>query len=218
MKSIPHNSNQPSRRGITLLEVAVSSLLIGLLTVASMKTTGGVLRTWNGVQNQYDESGLAEQLLAEVLQASYEDPDGSPVFGIEGGETSSPTNRSEFDDTDDYDDWTETPPKQKDGTTLSGFTGWTRLINVQKLNKNNPTQARNDNSADKGLRRVTVTVTDPQGNQTSVNGWRSNAGSPDQPQGKDGTFVVWMGCKLKIGSSGESISSGTDILNHATVQ
>ena len=217
MKSTASNNLKHNRRkGITLIEVVVSSLLISLLAITALKTSGGIMRTWNQVGQTHDESILAEQLLGEILQASYEDPETSPDFGIESNENQSPTNRSEFDDTDDYDDWTESPPKTKDGTPLVGFTGWTRSVDIKKLNNSNPTTTILDVSTDQGMRRVTVTVTDPNGNSTSLSAWRSDVGSPDQQKGADGIFVVWVGCELKVGATGETVSAGTNVLNHAT--
>lgn len=206
------------RKGISLIEVAISSFLIGMLTIAALKTSGGVMQTWTQVKSNYDGSVLAESLLEEILQVSYEDPEGSAVWGIESGETQSPTNRSEFDDLDDYDDWTETPPKTKAGVALSGFTGWTRLVDIKKLKKNDPDDTHNDNSSDKGMRRVSVTVTDPNGKTTTVSGWRALLGTPETPKGVDGDFVTWVGCDLKIGATGETVSAGTNVQNHATIE
>ena len=201
-----------------MIEVAISTFLIGLLTVASLKTSGGIMQTWTQVKSEYDGSVLAESLLEEILQLSYEDPDGSPIWGIESNETQSPTDRSEFDDLDDYDDWTETPPKNKQGVALSGFTGWTRSVDIKKLQQSNPNTTISDGTPDKGMRRVSVTVTDPNGKTTTVSGWRAELGTPETPKGVDGDFVTWVGCDLKIGATGETISAGTNVQNHATIQ
>lgn len=212
------NGNHKLRKGITLLEVVISSLLISLLTIGALKTTGGALRTWYQVSSQYDETILAGQLLEEILQTSYEDPDETPEFGRESHETQSPSNRLEFDDTDDYDNWSESPPKTKDGTALAGFTGWIRSVDIKKLSDSSPEGNIADGATDQGLKRITVTVTDPNGNVTSISGWRSFVGGPDISKGADGTFVVWMGCELQVSAAGETASSGTSILNHATDQ
>ena len=83
-----HQPKQPttqnSRSGIHLIEVIVSTLLIGLVTVTSLKTVGGVFRTWNITVDQYDGTELAQQLMSEILQQSYKEPGASdPTFGID---------------------------------------------------------------------------------------------------------------------------------------
>ena len=207
-----------NRRGVTLVEVAVSSFLISMLTIASLKSVGGAMNNWNTVTIKYNEALLAEQLLNEIMQAGYTDPDGSPVFGIEGSEPSSPANRSAFDDIDDYDNWAESPPKYKNGTTIAGLTGWSLSVDVKKLNKTNPLSTQPDSSADQGSRGIVVTVTNPRGEQKSVYAWRISTGSPERPKGVDSSFVTWIGCELQIGSTGGIACTGVDILNHAALQ
>jgi len=83
MKSTSNRQTENQKRGLTLLEVTISTLLVGMLIVACLRVTGGALRTWYGVRTQYDRQMLASQLMDEILQTSYEDPDGSPDFGVE---------------------------------------------------------------------------------------------------------------------------------------
>lgn len=74
MKSLKLNPVKPRRTGLTLMEVTISTMLVGMLLVASLRLAGGALRTWYAVQTQYDRTLLANQLLDEILQASYQDP------------------------------------------------------------------------------------------------------------------------------------------------
>ncbi|MEZ6052671.1 MAG: hypothetical protein R3C02_15000 [Planctomycetaceae bacterium] len=71
-------------------------------------------------------------MLREILIQSYEDPNETPKWKHETGEAQSPTSRADFDDTDDYDDWTASPPQLPDGTPLTAYTGWTRLRACQE--------------------------------------------------------------------------------------
>ncbi len=216
MKTTPKYNH--TRRGLTLVEVAVSSFLIGMLTIAALKSVGGAMTNWNSVTIRYNESLLAEQLLNEIVQASYTDPNGSPAFGIESNEPASPADRSAFDDIDDYDNWTESPPKYKNGTAIQGLSGWSLAVDVKKLNSSNPGSELSDSASDQSIRKIEVTVTNPRGDQKSVYSWRINSGSPERPKGVDSSFVTWIGCELQIGSSGDIASTGVDVLNHATLQ
>ncbi|MFV2065843.1 MAG: hypothetical protein ACC645_02615, partial [Pirellulales bacterium] len=89
---------------MSLVEVAISTLLVGLVVVASMESVGAAFRTWRVVAQQSDAPFLAQQLMTEVLRAEYEEPDENPpVFGPETSETGG--TRALFDDVDDYDNW-----------------------------------------------------------------------------------------------------------------
>jgi Tfp pilus assembly protein PilV len=206
------------RSGLSLIEVIVSTLLVGLVIVASLKTAGAVFRTWQVTENKYDGTALAMELMTEVLQARYEEPIDTPAYGVEGAEVTN--SRAAWDDTDDYDDWTASPPQAKDGTALSGYTGWTRSVIVQKVNAGAPGTVRIDNAVDKGLRKITVTLTDPQGQQTILVGLRARDGAMEKksPTQSPNYYVTWVGSKLQVGSSAAAIASGTNITNHATDQ
>ena len=63
--------------------------------------------------------------MAEILQASYEDPDGpSAGIGLDASELTA--SRATFDDVDDYDGWLASPPQQRDGTAMQELPGWSR--------------------------------------------------------------------------------------------
>ena len=206
-----------SRRGITLAEVTISALLVGLVVVASLRSVGAVVRTWQVAAEDSGGEALAQQLLREILLQSYEDPNETPDWKHEPSENQSPTTRADFDDLDDYDDWSASPPQHPDGTPLTTYTGWIRSVIVQKLNDNNY-NAMADNKADRGLRRITVTVQDGSGQTFTAMTYRSDLGGSRQPIGVDTTIVTWVGCNLQLGSSGESVSAGTHITNHAEDQ
>ena len=75
------------RSGLTLAEVAVSSLLVGLLIVTAMQSSAGAIRGWVTTSDKYRTAHLADQLIAEIVQNAYEEPDDPAVFGPESGES-----------------------------------------------------------------------------------------------------------------------------------
>ena len=130
MDSILHKS-ESTRHGLSLVEVAVSTLLIGLVLIGAMETIGAALRTTYIATEDGDAHRLAEDLMEEILTLPYEDPDGSPVLGIESSEPSINSDRSAFDDIDDYNGWSSNPPEDAAGNPLPGRTGWARSVTVQ---------------------------------------------------------------------------------------
>ena len=119
-------------RGNSLVEVVVSSLIVGVILVGSLNVLGGALRTNRVATDQLDAPGLAHQLMGEILAMPYEDPEepGGPI-GLDTGETN--TTRANFDDLDDYEGWDRTPPETKDGKPVAGASGWRRMVDIKYL-------------------------------------------------------------------------------------
>lgn len=205
-------SRSRSRRwGFTLVEAVISTLLVGLLAVASLRTSASVIRSRQKLSDQRLATALCERYLAEVLQCYYQDPtEVSPNFGTESGESI----RNDFDDVDDYKDLSESPPKTKSGTTLTGYTGWTVNIAVAFVSVTNP----NGNPvSDQGLKRVTVTVTDPLGKQVVARGLRAKAGSDQQPVYSQGDYVQWVGLDLRTKDATTTLRGGTQPIDQARI-
>src|SRR5262245_53710903 len=85
-----------SQRGLTLMEVVVSTLIVGVMTVAALNTLGAATTSSDSTGNRAIAQGLADDLMAEVLDAAYSEPAGGTTFGPEGAESAGP--RSAFDD------------------------------------------------------------------------------------------------------------------------
>jgi prepilin-type N-terminal cleavage/methylation domain-containing protein len=139
------------RSGFSLIEVAVSSILVGSILVAALGTVGAVMRFRSSTSDSVRAALLAADLLAEIQNQPYADPNQTPAFGKESGETA----RSQFDDVDDYDTWAESPPKNRAGTNLTGFTGWARSVTVVRAQRSAPMQ---NAGSDEGLKRIRITV------------------------------------------------------------
>ncbi len=202
------------RAGITLVEVTISTLLVGVLVVASLQTVSNISRTWITSNEVQDGRALAQDLLREILAQNYADPTDSQKksWGPETGET----NRTQFNDLDDYVGWTESPVKNAAGTALTGYTGWTRTVVVQKINTANYS-VNNDISSDTGLRCVAVTVTAPSGKTTVLKSYRSYVGGTTQTLSADATVVTWVGCTLQLGANAPA-TTGVSLSNHAEDQ
>lgn len=213
-QSQPSRGGPLPRSGITLVEVAVSTLLVGMLVVASLQSVANIGRTWTTTNQLVDGQALAQELIREILAQNYSDPTdpNAKTFGPESGEAT----RASFNDIDDYFGWSESPVKNAAGTALTGYTGWTRSVLVQKIDTTGYFAVSN-NTSDKGLRAVTVTVTSPTGKTTTAKVYRSNVGGTQQPISTDATFVTWVGCTLKLGTNSPS-TTGVSLSNHAEDQ
>jgi MSHA pilin protein MshD len=141
-----------ARRGFTLLEVTVSTLLVGTILVGSLSTIGSVLRQRTRTADDLRGMLLAEQLLAEILTKEYAEPTEVPLFGAELSELLS---RANFDDVDDYHGWDRSPPEDRSGKTLDDLSGWRRRVRVEFVDPFKPSSPTLD---DRGAKRVTVEV------------------------------------------------------------
>jgi Tfp pilus assembly protein PilV len=203
-----------SRYGLTLTEVTISTLLIGVLMVASLRTVESSLRNWNTASSSILGTALARQLLDEIQTVPYEDADGSPDFGLETGEATSFPTRARFDDIDDYDAWSASPPLDRAGNALADYSGWSRSVSIRKLAASNHA-ALASGAADEGLREILVTATAPTGESTTLRAWRTRVGGMQQTLGVDQTIVTWIGCTLQVDRAEAPISGGTLVSNHA---
>ena len=147
--------NQPKRPAFSMLEVVVSLFLVGTVMVVAMEVfvsaTAGRFRNGNRAQAVL----LGQALIEEILDQPYIEPDDAAAFGTESGETTGGT-RTAFDDIDDYNGWSASPPEDKDGVDLSLPGNWSREVSVRWVSANN-TESSADR--DEGLKRILVTVT-----------------------------------------------------------
>ncbi len=141
------------RRGLSLLEVVISTFLVGVLLVAAMQTVAGSAKASLSSAARGIGLGLAQELMSEIMAARYAEPDETPVFGPEPSESTG--SRSALDDVDDYHNWTASPPQERDGTEMPDRDGWQRSARVEYVS---PSDLAATVADDHGVKRVTVTV------------------------------------------------------------
>jgi prepilin-type N-terminal cleavage/methylation domain-containing protein len=145
---------QASTRAFTLVEVILTILIVGVGLVASMRALPVLLQVSQATSDHMTAQQLATDLLAEIAMLPYEDPDGSTTFGCEPGESAQ--NRADFDDVDDYDGWSASPPQTKDGQAEPDCAGYTRSVLVQSTNPNDFNNIEGDSVSKP--KRITITV------------------------------------------------------------
>jgi MSHA pilin protein MshD len=204
----PRGVGRP-RDAFTLIECLVSVLIVGVVLVAAVGTFGQIAK---GRQNQIDRTAgvtLGEQLLAEILQCYFKEPgSASTTLGPDAGETA----RSMFDDVDDYDGQTASPPKLRDGTAMSEYVGWTRSVQVICVKPDQPNTPISTGDA-QVLKRITVTVKSPTGSIIIVRGLRCVDGAYEQAPSTTTNYLTWGGVYAKVGERGRTMYGGSHPLN-----
>lgn len=147
------SASRPRPAAFTLIESVVACAIVGGLLVSVLGAVATAAAAQRRLADTVRGELIAEDLLAEVLIHRYEDELLAGVaFGPESGETGA--NRAKFDDVDDFNGWSESPPVDRDGAAINGFSGWARTVQVEWVDPAtlvvSPTE--------KLVKRVTVTV------------------------------------------------------------
>jgi type II secretory pathway pseudopilin PulG len=137
--------------GFTLMEAVISTVIVAVMLVAALNTVGASKITQHKASLVSRGRMLAESLMSEILQQSYQEPGETYVFGRESGE--SDTSRAAYDDVDDYHGWTESPLVAKDGTALPNSANWRRTVTVEWVDPLKPKIWKNHET---GAKRITV--------------------------------------------------------------
>lgn len=141
------------RRGFTLAESLVSIIIVSGAMVAALNAAGGAVVARQATSHARVAHVLAESLMSEILDQDYQDLGGSPLFGLESGESGA--NRNLFDDVDDYANYLESSVIERDGTPKADAAGWSRSVTVKYVQPNSPDST---SILDRGLKRITVVV------------------------------------------------------------
>jgi len=150
---ITNHKTPKADAGFSLIEVVISTALVGLILVGAMRCFGHTLRSRTQIADDTRAQQLAHQLMTEIINTAYLDEGTSILFGPELGEDTG--DRSAFDDVDDFHQWTASPPEYPDGTEMTGLPGWQREVTVEFVSAADPSQTV---LTDDGVKRLTVTV------------------------------------------------------------
>ena len=154
MKSI--NRTQPGRRAFTMVETVLATLLVGTALISTLSLIGPVMRTTEHAEREIIAQRLADELINEIAAQAFVEP-GLDIYTdfLGPGDDESKTNRSGWDDVDDYHGWIGFPPKEKSGKTKASLNRWARQVKVEHvLAKDLATLSVSAT----GVKRVTVQV------------------------------------------------------------
>jgi len=157
-----------ARRGLSLIETVLSLLILGGAFVALLNTVGSARSAQAIAAERQLAFVLAEDMMSEVLgQDTYME---EATIGRELGELFG--TRANFDDVDDYHNWSATPPVDRDGVAIPGAEGYTREVTVgyRRLANTNA-----DALVDQGVLQVQVVVKRGDKTIATLNGLRTDA-------------------------------------------
>lgn len=149
------NSDHASRRGaFSLAETVMATFLVAGLCVVALDTVGTARSSEAQVADRSRASLLAQELMSEVLLLDYQDPDmATTTLGLDAGESGG--TRLDWDDVDDYDGWSASPPESRDGTEYVQYANCGRTVSVNWVK---PSDLRMKVGSESKIKVITVTV------------------------------------------------------------
>jgi len=144
-----------SRKAITLAETVISILLISFVLVSTLQIVGPISRSSSLQADRLVAANLASELAEEISTKLFEDDAAASQddIGIDAGD--SVINRTNFDDIDDYNNWSSSPPMMSYGVANTSLAGWTRSVSVKHVLVNDPST---DSGTYTGLKKVRIQV------------------------------------------------------------
>jgi prepilin-type N-terminal cleavage/methylation domain-containing protein len=140
------------RYGFTFIEVLIATLLVGLAVAALLVANQAFTRTNDVGVDLSTAEFLTEEIRELMTLLPVVDPQtGSATFGPETGET-----LAGYDDLDDFDGATFSPPINAGRYTLSEYATFSQRVTVENVSASNFEQVVSDHGSD--FVRVTVNV------------------------------------------------------------
>jgi len=142
--------------GFCQMEIVASTALVGIVMVATMSSIAASRKRAAFELIRLQGQSLANELLTEILALPACDPEdgASTTLGLESGESGG-AGRTKWDDIDDYDGLSESPPQTREGSDIPAFGNWSRKTIVERLKSDDWT---NINSDYDNVYRVTVST------------------------------------------------------------
>lgn len=154
MTSLSRNMPNVGRgRALSMVETVISIAIVGVMMVAALNAVGASRLGQKKTGDRGKGALLAQQLMSEILRQHYVEPVDAPGFGRESSESGG--DRAAYDDVDDYDAWTASPPQNKDGSVIPDLIGWQRSVEVDWVA---PGDLQTPIGADQSVKRIIVTV------------------------------------------------------------
>ncbi len=119
------------RHGLTLIEVAAATALVGIGVTALMVATGSTTRVNDASRKLTQAVFLAQEIREWTLKLPFSDPDPGDQGNPPGPDGSDPQNF--IDDLDDLSNWdgngiTYSPPRDGQGYPIGNMDGWSQTI------------------------------------------------------------------------------------------
>ena len=130
------------KRGFILVEISVTYVILSLALVTLIPVFLMAIRASKNTEQIVSATYLSSELMEEVLLHKWDQSTSSPAkhipnpgaIGVDSGETAS--DKRTFNDIDDFNGWTESPPKDPVMNSLAQFYPYSRSVSVAYADSN----------------------------------------------------------------------------------
>lgn len=147
------DKSQGKNKAFTLIEVIIIIVIISLALVPLLEPFTLLLSDSAVPEKNYAAVNLARGLMDEILSKGFEE--GAASFGLEAGEAPAGP-RSAYDDVDDFDNWSSTPPQDMSGSSLADYPEFTRSVAISNVLSDDLEVDTDDGATD--YKKIQVTV------------------------------------------------------------
>jgi type II secretory pathway pseudopilin PulG len=154
-----------SKRGVLLVEASMACVIISVALVALVPTLVLSLKANKAAEQMKAATQLSTELLEEIRLRRWDEltplppqsiASGSSVLGIDTGENAA--DKRTFNDIDDFNGWTENPPKDPMMLALTGIVGYSRSVTVRYVDS-----VLSNSAIPTNYKQVTVCTQEPKG-------------------------------------------------------
>ena len=154
-----------SKSGVLLVEASMACVIISVALVALVPTFVLSLKANKAAEQMKVATQLSTELLEEIRLRRWDEltplpPQsiavGSSTLGIDAGENAA--DKRTFNDIDDFNGWTENPPKDPMMLALTGIVGYSRSVTVRYVDS-----ALANSATPTNYKQVTVCTQEPKG-------------------------------------------------------
>ncbi len=164
MKIYCRDNRFGAKGGFTLLEALLAMVLIGISLTSIVASMGAYTQVTGVGLNLSTAEFLIEEIRELTAALPAVDPTPGTTFGPETGESTV----ADYDDLDDFDGQTLSPPVDVSGVALAAFPAFSQQIVVENVSASDFENVVSDHSSD--FVRVTVSIL-LNGNQVSSASW-----------------------------------------------
>ena len=144
------------------MEVLLASVIIAVVLVSALRLFANLGRSRQATVGREEAGFLVINMFEEIKRQVYKDPAATDdTLGREAGEGDTP--RTNYNDIDDYQNWSATPPEDQAGQPYDRYSHLTRSVSIQYVMANDFTQSA---ATDEGYKEITITIRRSSGNET----------------------------------------------------
>jgi len=161
--------NIKNSKGFTLVEILISVVILAMAIVPFIGVFTSGIKGGGVAQKIVIGNNLVQDLMEEIRSKKFDEDPGSPTspgqLGPEQQESRDNTPPNNFDDVDDYNGYSDSPPEEVDGTVMAEYSEYSRSAIVEYVTEDDFNIIASEIT---DFKRITVTLTWDGGEQSII--------------------------------------------------